>query len=607
MYVYGTSGFRFHHTVVEEIAEKIGYVVAHLSASKSSPYGIMITASHNPHEDNGVKIINETGEMIGCMEEKIVTDYINDCTFFPPIMERGEIYVGFDTRASGENILKLIQDGACHYNPDIKVRIIGCVTTPELHFCLWKHHNNALKSYGETLKSLNMSLKNTPMVCDCANGVGALTLEKLSLPNITLINHDYTNHELLNKNSGSDYVISERCNSATNDALCFSLDGDADRMVCSYRHNGSFHLLDGDKICALIAYYISTKISNLDGVAVIHTGYSNNAFVEFIRALNITTVCAATGVKNLHREALKYDISIYFESNGHGTVIFNKLSEELNELRAYFHPSIGDGIMNMFAVVYILQQLNMTPEQWVGFYETHPSELFKLRVPDKSLFITSGNEMQLDEPRTCQLFINQLCEKYDCKAFVRPSGTEDYIRVYIESRLVQNVRIVRESIEEYIQYNYKYEAFEKNNVRLEIGHLSTYDYESNYLYLLKQLTTIEPENISKCDFDRFVKSLDKNHIVLVIRDQETKMVVGSITVLIEQKLIHDLGKVAHIEDVVVDESMRGYGLGKVLLTQAEKVCVGCYKVILDCSDQNVPFYEKCGYERKGNEMARYMH
>ena len=52
--------------------------------------------------------------------------------------------------------------------------------------------------------------------------------------------------------------------------------------------------------------------------------------------------------------------------------------------------------------------------------------------------------------------------------------------------------------------------------------------------------------------------------------------------------------------------MRGYGLGKKLLETAKSECDGCYKIILDCSNENVDFYKKCGYEWKGNEMALYI-
>ena len=73
----------------------------------------------------------------------------------------------------------------------------------------------------------------------------------------------------------------------------------------------------------------------------------------------------------------------------------------------------------------------------------------------------------------------------------------------------------------------------------------------------------------------------------------------------ETKLIHNFGRVAHIEDVVVDKSMQGYGLGKKLLEIAKKESKDCYKIILDCSSENVGFYKKCGFEWKGNQLALY--
>ena len=126
------------------------------------------------------------------------------------------------------------------------------------------------------------------------------------------------------------------------------------KMLCE--NNDSINLLNGDKISALIAYYISKKVENLENVAVIHTGYSNNSFVNFINKLGIKTICTATGVKNLHSEALNHDISIYFESNGHGTVLFNKSYENLKDLEKFFHPTIGDGIMDMLGILFILQE-----------------------------------------------------------------------------------------------------------------------------------------------------------------------------------------------------------------------------------------------------------
>tara|TARA_R100000808_G_C2100681_1_gene117844 strand:+ start:148 stop:582 length:435 start_codon:yes stop_codon:yes gene_type:complete len=81
-------------------------------------------------------------------------------------------------------------------------------------------------------------------------------------------------------------------------------------------------------------------------------------------------------------------------------------------------------------------------------------------------------------------------------------------------------------------------------------------------------------------------------------------VVGTATVLIEHKLLHYGSRVGHIEDVVVDKNTRKSGIGKELI----KACVDfcrynkCYKAILDCSEENIPFYEKCGFTFAENCM-----
>ena len=76
-YNYGISGFRYHHTIIETIATRIGTIVAYLSSLHKTAYGIMITASHNSHEDNGVKIVNNKGEMINSEDECIISCYVN--------------------------------------------------------------------------------------------------------------------------------------------------------------------------------------------------------------------------------------------------------------------------------------------------------------------------------------------------------------------------------------------------------------------------------------------------------------------------------------------------------------------------------------------------
>lgn len=83
-------------------------------------------------------------------------------------------------------------------------------------------------------------------------------------------------------------------------------------------------------------------------------------------------------------------------------------------------------------------------------------------------------------------------------------------------------------------------------------------------------------------------------------------IVGSASLIIEIKFIHSGGRVGHIEDVVVHAGSQGLGVGKKLMKRIteEARSAGCYKVILACTPENKPFYEKCGYREHEIEMRR---
>ncbi|QLG74890.1 hypothetical protein HG535_0H02170 [Zygotorulaspora mrakii] len=90
----------------------------------------------------------------------------------------------------------------------------------------------------------------------------------------------------------------------------------------------------------------------------------------------------------------------------------------------------------------------------------------------------------------------------------------------------------------------------------------------------------------------------------VVVDDATNDVAATGNLIIEQKLIHNCALCGHIEDIAVSAKFQGKKLGKFLIDYLTDTGLkaGCYKVILDCDEKNVKFYEKCGYSKAGVEM-----
>lgn len=145
-------------------------------------------------------------------------------------------------------------------------------------------------------------------------------------------------------------------------------------------------------------------------------------------------------------------------------------------------------------------------------------------------------------------------------------------------------------------------------MEIELTELDIEDDFNQYCSLLQQLTTINPDKISESQFrDRLNEiKLNPNHKIFVAKLDNK--IIGSITVLIELKFIHDLGKVSHIEDVVVDFQYRSLGVGRFLMDYAIQMSKeqGCYKIILDCAENNICFYQKLGFKVKDFHMSNYL-
>jgi glucosamine-phosphate N-acetyltransferase len=121
------------------------------------------------------------------------------------------------------------------------------------------------------------------------------------------------------------------------------------------------------------------------------------------------------------------------------------------------------------------------------------------------------------------------------------------------------------------------------------------------------LTFIETDTITRDSFNDFVKNLNNNHIIFVIEDLINNTIIGTVTILKEQKLIHNLGVVIHVEDLVIHKDYRKQGFANKLLElcKEEAIKSGSYKIILDCSNELEVFYNKQGFEKKNIQMSLY--
>lgn len=153
---------------------------------------------------------------------------------------------------------------------------------------------------------------------------------------------------------------------------------------------------------------------------------------------NVPVSCVSTGVKHLHHEAEKYDVGVYFEANGHGTVLFSpdalntirtaeaktpaqkQAIAQLASLTELINQTVGDAISDMLLVEAILTSRQWSFEEWDQAYTDLPNRLVKVVVSDRHIFKTTNAERQLVEPAGLQTEIDSLVAKYsNGRSFVR--------------------------------------------------------------------------------------------------------------------------------------------------------------------------------------------
>jgi glucosamine-phosphate N-acetyltransferase len=134
--------------------------------------------------------------------------------------------------------------------------------------------------------------------------------------------------------------------------------------------------------------------------------------------------------------------------------------------------------------------------------------------------------------------------------------------------------------------------------------------KNQYLFLLSFLT--HTPTITTEEFIYQINEISKIGVIIICYSKnvetQTIVVLGSGTILYEPKIIHGCKKVGHIEDIVVHQNYRSYGIAKNILNQLTVLAKenNCYKIILDCKKELCGFYEKNGFTNNGIQMTNYL-
>ena len=141
---------------------------------------------------------------------------------------------------------------------------------------------------------------------------------------------------------------------------------------------------------------------------------------------------------------------------------------------------------------------------------------------------------------------------------------------------------------------------------IEIREIRENDLENGFLETLDFLR--KASDLDKSKAKEILEKIKQNSNQIIQVAIDDKKIVGCITLLIEQKFIHDGGLIGHIEDVVVRKDYEGKGIGMKLVTSMLEYAKrkNCYKTILDCKDDVKQFYERIGFKHESNGM-RYDH
>ncbi|HBM17005.1 MAG TPA: phosphoglucosamine mutase [Lentisphaeria bacterium] len=345
--------------------------IARLIKSFNANCGIMITASHNPYEDNGLKIFGADGFKMPDSEELKIED----------IMFSGDI----NSEHVGTNLL-----GKAHRIEDAKGRYVEFAKS--------------------TIK--DSSLKGLKVILDCANGaaysIAPWIFRELGAEVIKVgVDPDGFN---INKNCGAMYPgnISNLIREHQADVgICF--DGDADRVIL-LDSNGA--VVNGDKILAMCAIYYK-ELGRLSNDTLVSTVMSNIGLRHAMVRHGIELITTQVGDRYVIEKMREGNFNLGGEQSGH--IIFMD------------YVTTGDGIITALHVLKMMIEQQKPLAELANCMEEFPQKLVNIKVKEK-IPIDKVPELA-EEIKKCETEL-----KENGRVLVRYSGTENLIRIMIEAK-----------------------------------------------------------------------------------------------------------------------------------------------------------------------------
>jgi phosphoglucosamine mutase len=363
--------------------------VAFITRAYRADAGIVISASHNPYHDNGIKFFTSEGFKFPDAVEQEIEDLVfaNDFSDSLPLDEE----VGKNTK---------IDDAPGRYIEFIKS------TFPR-----------------------NLSLKNLKIVLDCANGAGykvaPLVFQELDAE--VTVHNNTPNGLNINKDSGSLHPETIQKTVIDNHAdIGIALDGDADRVIMV---DENAQIVDGDTILALCAYDMKRR-GELKNNTIVSTVMSNYGFVKCMEDHGVNVIQSKVGDRYVIQDMLKHNSNIGGEQSGH--LIFLD------------HNTTGDALVSALQVLRIMIETNSKLSDLASIMKKYPQTLVNVKVGSKPPIETIKS---LQEAMT---HVESLLENQG-RILVRYSGTENICRVMVEGQKQKQVSEIAESLAEVIK------------------------------------------------------------------------------------------------------------------------------------------------------------